>query len=156
MTWKAMSAGRTWDVVDFWADVTWPQRPAQVQQLGVQVGWTPDDDELMQNEVDGLSEPGVPIASMPTGETASFNFWTTDVVRESTPESDAFLDDQYALLVREGNARWGAATLSDDDRPTAQWDHDGGSRVVASRGAHAVTVDFVTPQYASVLRELGE
>lgn len=93
---------------------------------------------------------------MPTGEAASFNFWATDVVRELTPAGDAFLDDQYALLVREGNRRWGEAALSDNDGPTAQWDHDGGARVVATRGTRAVTVDFVTPEYASVLRELGE
>ena len=156
MTWKAMSAERACDLVDFWAGAPWPQTPEQVQQLGTQVGWTPDDDEMMDNPVDRLSESAVPIATMPSGETASFSFWATDVVRELGAEADEFLDDQYALLVRQGTQRWGRAEQSDADGPSAQWDLDGGSRVVASRGRLSVTVEFTTPQYAQVLRELGE
>ena len=57
MTWKAMSAQRAADIVDFWLAAGWPQTPAQVQQLGEGIGWTPDDDEMMENGADGLSEP---------------------------------------------------------------------------------------------------
>lgn len=156
MTWKAMTAERVGDLVDFWAGADWPQTPDQVQQLGTKVGWTPDDDEMMDNQSDGLSEPAVPIATMPSGETASFSFWATDVVRESGGEADEFLDDQYALVVREGTKRWGRAEQSDSDGPTAQWDLDGGARAVVARGRRSVTVEFTTPQYAQVLRELGE
>lgn len=156
MTWKAMSSERACDVVDFWLAAPWPQTPAQVQQLGERIGWTPDDDEMMENGADELSEPAVPIVSMPTGETASLNFWATDVVRTLGPEGEAFLDDRYALLVREGVRRWGEAALSNSDGPTAQWDDASGARVVVSRGKRSVTVDFTTPQYARVLRELGE
>lgn len=156
MTWKAMSAERACDLVDFWAAVAWPQTPEQVQQLGTRVGWAPDEDEMMDNRTDGLSEPAVPIASMPSGETASFSFWVTDVVRDPSPQGTDFLDDTYALLVREGTRRWGRATLSDSAGPTAQWDLDAGPRVVASRGKRSVTLEFTTPQYAQVLRALGE
>ena len=156
MTWKAMTADRVGDLVDFWAGAEWPLTPEQVQQLGTKVGWTPGDDEMMDNQSDGLSESSVPIATMPSGETASFSFWATDVVRELGAEADAFLDDAYALIVRDGTGRWGRAAQSDGDGPTAQWDLDGGARVVVARGRRSVTVEFTAPQYAQVLRELGE
>lgn len=156
MTWKAMSAERACDLVDFWAGESWPQTPEQLQRSGPQVGWAPDEDEMMDNRADGLSEPAVPIATMPSGETASFSFWATDVVRELGTAADEFLGDRYALLVREGSRRWGRAEQSEDEGPTAQWDLDGGARVVVSQGKRSVTVEFTTPQYAQVLRELGE
>ncbi|MCW3156897.1 DUF6301 family protein [Micropruina sonneratiae] len=157
MTWRAMSAQRACDLVDFWRAVEWPRTPAQVQELGEQVGWTPDEDEMMENAADALSEPAVPIATMPTGETASFNFWVTDLVRgDLTAEASAFLNDQYTLLVREGSSRWGEPALADGEHASAQWELEGGARVLAGRGSRAVTVDFTTPQYARVLRELGE
>jgi len=156
MTWKAMSSDRVCDVVDFWIAVDWPRTPEQVQQLGQQIGWSPDEDEMMENGTDALSEPAVPIATMPTGETASFSFWVTDVVREPGVEADAFLDDQYALLVREAQSRWGKGDSSGTEARSTQWDFAGGARAVASRGERSVSVAFTTPQFAQVLRELGE
>jgi hypothetical protein len=156
MTWKAMSAERACDLVDFWAAADWPLTAEQVQQLGVQVGWQPDGDEMMKNTADGLSEPSVGIVTLPDGETASISYWATDVVRDPDARGDAFLDDQYALIVAEGQRRWGSAALSSGERASALWELAGGSRVVVGRGTRSVVVDFTTPQYAQVLRELGE
>lgn len=156
MTWKAMTAERACDVVDFWASVEWPQTAEQVQQRGTEVGWTPDDDEMMQNRTDDLVEPSVAIITLPSGEVASFSFWVTDVVRESSEGATSFLDDHYALLVREGRSRWGRAELSNGQESSAQWTLSDGARVVATRGSQSVFVDFTTPQYAAVLQDLGE
>lgn len=156
MTWKAMSPGRACDLVDFWAGVQWPRTAEQVQQLGTEVGWIPDDDEFMENRLDALSEPSVAIITLPSGEVGSFSFWTTDVVRELSEQADAFLDDHYALLVREGCSRWGRPELTTGDDASARWTLPGGSRAVASRGPRSVVVDFTTPQYAAVLNDLGE
>lgn len=156
MTWKAMSAERACDLVDFWIAAPWPLTPVQVQQLGEQLGWTPDEDDAMQNEPDGLSEPAVPIIDLPSGETGALNFWVTDVVGDPSQASTDFLHDRYTLLVREGGRRWGVPMLSTTVGASARWDLDGGARVVASRGERSVAIDFYTPQYAAILRDLGE
>jgi hypothetical protein len=155
MTWRAISAERACSMIDFWIAAPWPISGEQVRALAPDLGWTVDADGTPRNIQDGLSQPAV-ITGEAKGMFASLSFWVTDVVKGDDPAGTDFLDDQFALLVREGSSRWGKAKLTRGRSKNARWELTGGGRVDASRLKSSVTLEFITPQYADVLRDLGE
>lgn len=158
MTWKAMTAAEACDVADFWIAAGWPMTLAQTIDRAAELGWTVEDEDFLVNEVSGLSMPDVDTATLPSGELSTLTYRTTDVIRNVTEESTAFLNDQFTVLVREGTQRWGRPKLARlrNDTQQARWEIPSGARVSARCSAMAVLVEFTTPQYARVLRDLGE
>lgn len=142
-------------MIDFWIGAPWPMSGEQVQALAPELGWTVDAEGIPVNTEDALSQPAV-ITGEAKGIFATLTFWVTDVVKGDDPAGSAFLTDQFALLVREGSRRWGGAKLTRERSEHAEWELAGGGRVDASRSKASVKIEFITPQYAQVLRELGE
>ncbi len=158
MTWKAMTAAEACDVADFWIAAAWPMTLPQTIDRAAGLGWTVEDEDFLVNEVSGLSMPDVDTATLPSGELSTLTYRTTDVIRNVTEESTAFLNDQFTVLVREGTQRWGRPKLArlKNNTQQARWEIPSGARVSARCSAMAVLVEFTTPQYARVLRDLGE
>ncbi|MFT4009561.1 MAG: DUF6301 family protein [Nocardioidaceae bacterium] len=157
MTWKAMDPPRACDLLEFWINATWPMTRAEVGALAVaELGWTIDAEGSLGNPVDGLSQPGVRTGVTPDGHLATLSFWVSDVVNDPSADAVAFLDDQFTLVVREGQRRWGKPKLRSGRNRSAQWDLPGGGRVSVARLSSSVTATFTTPSYAQVLRKLGE
>lgn len=159
MTWKAMPASQVCDVLDFWRAADWPLTTAQTNERASELGWTIEDEDFLVNEVSGLSLADVDTSTMPSGDLAALNFRTTDVVKDVGPKATGFLNDQFALAVREASERWGKPKQSrtKDGATFAQWDFpDDGARITLMRLTSSVLADFTTPQYARVLRGLGE
>jgi len=160
--WKAMTAQEACDVLDFWAKTSWPMDLTETITHAAQLGWTAEEEDdgerFLVNEVSGLSIPEVDAIEMPSGEIATISLRSTDAIREITPESTAFLNDQYTLLYREAATRWGAGEQSDIENGGryAQWDLENGGRIGITVSTRSVSISFDTPQYAKVLRELGE
>lgn len=155
MTWRAISAERACSMIDFWIAAPWPMSGEQVRALAPGLGWTVDAEGVPINTVDALSQPAV-ITGEARGIFTTLKFWVTDVVKGDDLAGPAFLTDQFALLVREGSRRWGRAKLTRGRSEHAEWELAGGGRVDASKSKASVTIQFITPQYAQVLRELGE
>ncbi|MFT4220401.1 MAG: DUF6301 family protein [Microbacterium sp.] len=157
MTWKAMDPARACDLLEFWINAAWPLTRAEVGALAVaELGWTIGAEGTLSNPVDALSQPAVLTSVIPDGQLATLKFWVSDVVKDPGAEAVAFLDDQFALVVREGQRRWGKPKLLPGRHRSAQWDLSGGGRARASRLSSSVSVEFTTPSYAQVLRKLGE
>lgn len=159
MTWKAIPAEEVCDLLDFWRTAAWPMTTEATNEHAAALGWTVEDEDFLVNGVSGLSLTDVNTSTMPSGELAALNFWTTDVIREEGPPVTDFLDDQFALQVRAGTQRWGKPDLkrTKDGGRTAEWDFvDAGGRITLMRLDSSIVADFTTPQYADVLRGLGE
>lgn len=157
MTWKAIGAERVGDLLEFWINAAWPMTRAEMGALAVaELGWTVDAEDDLANPVDGLSQPAVLTSVTPDGQLATLSLWVSDVVKDPGADAVAFLDDQFALVVREGGRRWGKPRLWSDRYRSAEWELAGGGRVSVSRLRSSVSVEFTTPFYAHVLRELGE
>lgn len=158
MSWKAMSATEACDLIDFWNDAPWPMTTAETNQHAAALGWTVEDEDFLVNEVSGLSLTDVDTSTLPSGELASLNFRTTDVIREVTPAASDFLNDQFTLIVREGTGRWGKPRLerTKTGGQSAVWELAAGGRATVVRTPSGVIADYTTPQYARVLRDLGE
>ena len=158
MTWKAMPAAKACDLIDFWSQAPWPMTTAQTNEHAAALGWTIVDEDFLVNEVSGLSNTDVDTSTMPSGELAALNFGTTDLIRDGGAEATAFLSDHFTLLVREATERWGKPRTERTKAggQAAVWDFEQGGRVTLLRSSRSVIADFTTPQYAEVLRELGE
>lgn len=161
MTWKAMTPSEAADVADFWIGAPWPMTLVATNRYAAALGWTfevDEGEEYLEDSVSGLSMPDVDTSVMPSGDLASLVFRTTDVIRESSTELEEFLNDQFTLLVREGTSRWGTPQLETTrvDRQAARWEPASGSRIEVHRSSFCVRVQLLTPQYARVLRDLGE
>ncbi len=158
-TWKSITPTQVCDWTEFLMNAPWPMDEKQTAEYAAKLGWTAEGEEgelYLTDAVSGLSMPDVATATMPSGETASVQFTITDVVSDITEESDAFLNDQYTLTYREAEARWGAGKQETvEGKPSATWDSDKG-RVTLMALKRSVMVNFDTPQYAEVLRGLGE
>jgi hypothetical protein len=156
MTWNVMSTERFFDVLEFWIRAPWPMGESDAEVLAADLGWVVGDDKSWVNPVDGLTQQGVrAVGSNVDLETVSF--WVTDVVPPGTPEADAFLNDHFTVLVREAKKRWGRPKLTRAaTSQRAQWELSGGGRVNITRLNRSVTARFTTPQFAAILRGLGE
>lgn len=157
MTWKAMDAARVGELLEFWINAPWPLTRAETGALATsELGWAVDAEGEVTNPVDGLSQPAVLTSATPDGQLATLSFWVSDVVKDPGADAVAFLDDQFTVVVREGERRWGKPKLRSGRNRGAQWELPGGGRVNASRLRSSVSVEFTTPSYAQVLRKLGE
>ncbi|MCS3442555.1 DUF6301 family protein [Microbacterium phyllosphaerae] len=160
MSWKAMTPTEVCDIVDFWTAAPWPLTEDEAQQLAVErFGWSIEVENgtrYLMNTVTGLALPDVMTIAV-KDQMRELSFDTTDTIRDVTPESTAFLGDNFALMVREGEARWGKPDLRRTDKwTTARWDAAGGSRVAFNFLPRGLNVRFETPQGADVERKLGD
>lgn len=160
MSWKAMTPAEVCDIVDVWAAAPWPLTKKEAQDLAVErFGWTIEVEggsQYLMNTVSGLTVADVMMIAV-DDRMMEIDFDATDTIRDVTPESTAFLGDNYALMVREGQARWGKPTQQSDDLAnSARWDLAAGARVEFSFLARGVTVRFETPQGAQINRKLGD
>lgn len=159
MTWNVIAAVDVCDTLDFWLRTEWPLTTAQTNERAAELGWTVEDDDFLVNDRSGLSLPDVETSSMPSGDLAALSFRTTDVVKDERQAAADFLKDQFTLVVRAGAERWGKPRQGriKAGGSFAQWDFpDGGARITLMRLTSSVLADFTTPQYAQVLRGLGE
>lgn len=160
-TWKSLPPAQVCDWAEFWMDAPWPMNEKETAEYAAQLGWTTEEEDgelYLVDLVSDLSMTDVDTATMPSGETASLQFRVTDVIRDITDESTEFLNDQYTLIYREAEARWGQATEKtvDSNGSMATWDSEGKGRITLMGLQRSISVNFDTPQYATVLRQLGE
>ncbi len=161
-TWRALDAGRVCDIMTVWEAAPWPMSRTETLEYGVNTfGWevgTDEDREFLRNTDDNVPDDYVSIIAGEEDPTGQIYFRVTDTIREITDESLTWLRDQLTLLIREGTTRWGKPkliTLKSGNR-VAKWDLPGGARVAFSETQRSVSADFYTPDYADVLRQLGE
>lgn len=146
------------DVIDFLDSAPWPLSRPEVHRLAAErFGWEIEESrgkEYLVNTVSCLSEADVSVAS---GHEYAMEvtMCATDVVRDVTEESRRFLADAHALLVREGQERWGAPRVKrDSERQRASWDTGAGGRVRFSGSDRSVRVSYRTPQDMELERDL--
>lgn len=158
MAWKVLSPEAVCNFLDFWRAQTWPMSPADARALGVrEFGWTlevEDDEEYAMAYDHGLTIPDVTTSSL-RGDLANLGLWVSDVIRDVTPESTAFLGDNFTLMVREGTSRWGKPAMKRGERQSATWQNPGGSETVLSLSDKAINADLYTPQTIELDRQAG-
>lgn len=157
MTWKSMPPAEVCDTMDFWITSPWPLSEDEVQQRAVEhFGWTievENDTPYLMNTVSNFTLPDV-MTVHSKGVMMQIELDTTDNIREVTPESTAFLNDAFTLMVREGQARWGKPTVKRRGVGTAaRWDVDGGARVSFHFLPRGVSAKYETPQGAELDRK---
>ena len=160
-TWKSIPPTQVCDWIEFWINAPWPMDEKETAEYAAQLGWTAEEDEgeiYLTDAVSGLSMDDVATATMPSGEIGSIGFRLTDVIRDITDESTDFLNDQFTLIYREAQARWGKAKqeTTESGGGRATWDWEDKARVTLTRLNRSVSVNIDTPSYAKVLRQLGE
>lgn len=150
MTWKAIAPVEVCDVMAFLESQAWPLERSELHRVAIErFGWATKEHrgkEQLLNAAADLTIPNV-VTIDAGGEMMYVELRATDVIREITDESLKFLDDAFALLVREGESRWGVATISRDaDEQRASWrtPHDARIRFAASQ--KSITVGYDTPQ----------
>ncbi|MFT3888485.1 MAG: DUF6301 family protein [Arachnia sp.] len=158
MTWKVLSPDEVCDFLEFWRTQSWPMSAAAVRALGArEFGWTlevEDDQEYAMAYGHGLTIPDVTTSSV--GEDASnIGLWVSDVIREVTPESTAFLGDNFAVMVREATSRWGKPSIRRGEWQRATWQNDGWGKINLSLSDKAIVADFYTPQSVEADRRAG-
>ncbi len=162
MTWRAIDPGRVGDIMTVWDAAPWPMTKPETLEYGVntfhwQIG-IEEERPFLRNTVDDVPNERVSVIGGDDRPTTQISFGVTDIIREITDESLTWLRDQLTLLIREGTTRWGKPkliTLKSGNR-VAKWDLPGGARIAFSETQHAASVDFYPPDYADVLRQLGE
>ncbi|MGO2933042.1 DUF6301 family protein [Microbacterium sp.] len=147
---KVMPPAEVFDVLDFAIGLDWPLSRDEVQKLAAErFGWTietEDGKNYLVNTVAALTHSDVRTIDV-KGQVYSSNFRVTDTTPPPTPESTAFLSDQFALLVREGVRRWGKQTMNHgQDATRASWHVPGDGRVSFSLLERSVSAFFRTPQ----------
>ena len=155
MTWNAMSVRRAYELIEFWIATPWPLTRPEAQERAAQLGWVVERNALI-NRVDGLTQPAVLTGVLPDGTFGSLGFRVTDVVRDGGARGAEFLDDQFALMVREGTDRWGTPRFKRGRAQTAEWHLLDGARVVARRSNTSVVLEYTTPQQSAELHRRGE
>lgn len=160
--WKTMPAAKACDILNFWASAPWPMSMDETHRYAAQLGWTieeEDGEDFLVDNTGGFTMTDVSTSVMPSGDMALVSFYLADVIRDITSEATAFLDDHFTLYYREMAARWGVGTQSTlrSGGRIAKWElgADKG-RITLLRNAKSITANFDTPQYAKVLRDLGE
>jgi hypothetical protein len=159
MSWKVMTPVEVCDFMEFWDAAAWPLTRDEVQKLAVErFGWTievEDDVPYLMNTVSGFTIPDVSTIGS-EGALSHLSLRVSDVIRQVTPESTEFLGDNFALMVREGEARWGRATMGTVAETTsASWDSPTGSRIVFSLAPKSISAMFLTPQGVELDRKSG-
>ncbi|WP_300266723.1 DUF6301 family protein [Microbacterium sp.] len=159
MTWKAMAPAEVCDVIDFFESLSWPFVKSQVQRQAAQrFGWTIEESRnkhYLVNTASALSEPDVSVISN-REHVLSVDMRTTDIIRKVTEESRRFLDDLFAMLVREGETRWGAVRIvRDGDRQNALWDTPAGGRIRFTGSDMDILIEYRTPQGTELERRQG-
>lgn len=149
MTWMAMAPAEVCDVMDFLEAAAWPLEKSEAQQLlAERFGWTIEESrgkKYLVNSLSGMNEPDVSVIG--PGQVLSLDMRTTDIIREVTEETRQFLDDGFALLVREGESRWGAARVRrGDDLQHALWNTPGDGRIRFTGSDMDILVEYRTPQ----------
>ncbi|MBM7774014.1 hypothetical protein JOD54_004218 [Actinokineospora baliensis] len=140
-----MSVAEVWEIVDFWASLPWPVSRVDAQQRAVeQLGWVVEVEDGLGFLVNPRFRP--PEVSMSgIDSVASVRFRITDAVAKETAASRAFLGDLFTLVVREGTARLGRASIRRDRGQTdATWEM-GAAQVTITLSSRAVAVRFRTP-----------
>ncbi len=141
-----MTPAEVWEIVDFWAGLPWPMARADAQRRAVdRLGWTIEVEDGLGYLVNPAFTP--PEVSMSGIDTVSFvRFPIADAVEEETPETRAFLGDNFTLTVREGAARLGRPSIRRVRGQTdAIWDL-GPARVCVTLSRWLVAVRFRTPE----------
>jgi hypothetical protein len=81
------------------------------------------------------------------GDLSYISLRISDVIRQITPESTEFLGDNFALLVREGQQRWGKAAMrTSDGADSASWNLPSGARITVNLNPKSLSAMFHTPQ----------
>ena len=160
VTWKAMSPAEVCDLMDFWAAADWPLCEDEVQSLAVErFGWTievEDGVSYLMNTVSGFTIPDVSTIGS-KGPLSYINLRLSDVIRRITPESTEFLGDNFALMVREGQQRWGNPTMrKPDGAESASWNLHSGARITLNCNPKSLSAMFQTPQGVELDRKLGD
>lgn len=150
MTWKAMTPAEACDVIDFLESAPWPLVKSEVQRSAAEAfGWTIEHSrgkQYLVNSVSGVSEPDVSVISN-REHVLSVELRVTDIIRDVTEESRRFLDDAFAMLVREGHARWGAPSIErDGDLQHALWSTPADGRIRFTGSDMDVLIEYRTPQ----------
>jgi hypothetical protein len=149
-TWKAMPPAEVCDLMDFWGAAAWPLTQEQVQRLAVErFGWSievEDGTPYLMNHVSGFTIPDVSTIGS-KGDLSYISLRISDVIRQITPESTEFLGDNFALLVREGQQRWGKAAMrTSDGADSASWNLPSGARITVNLNPKSLSAMFHTPQ----------
>ncbi|MFB4351371.1 DUF6301 family protein [Microbacterium sp. CR_7] len=158
MSWKVMPAAEVCDLMDFWAAAPWPLSRDEVLRLAVdRFGWTIDEEDgtsYLMNTVSNFTVPDV--STIGENPLSYLTLRISDVIRDVSPESTAFLGDSFTLAVREGERRWGTASLRDVKGTTiASWSSASGGRISFSRAPKSLAARFETPQGVALDQRLG-
>lgn len=158
--WSEIAPGEVCDILDAWAQTTWPRSRAEVHAMGAErFGWSIDvegDDEYLVNAVSALTNADVSVIDV-RGVVHEVRLDVTDTIREVTRPSVEFLGDRFAMLVREGTRRWGRATMADGGRrSTASWSVGDGARIAVHGSERGVEAVFHTPQGVGLDRRTEE
>jgi hypothetical protein len=160
VNWKAMTADEACDLVDFWESEPWPLTRDEVQQRAVEwFGWTIEVENgtsYLMNTVSGFTVPDVTTIGS-RGDLSCVELDVADTIREVTRESRRFLGDAFALVVREGEKRWGAPGMRDSERASsATWDTASGAEISFSLSRRGLRAVFRTPQGVELDRKAGD
>lgn len=157
--WKAMNAAELCDTMEFWASASWPLTRDEAQKLAIdRFGWTIEVENgtsYLMNTVSGFTITDVTMIDL-KDVMMDLSLDVSDTIRDVTPESTAFLGDAFALMVREGESRWGTPTMTEfEDTVAAHWDVAGGARIEFTFLPKGLTAMYETPQGAELSRESG-
>ncbi|PCE16292.1 hypothetical protein AUC47_00080 [Microbacterium sp. SZ1] len=153
-----MTPSEACDLMDFWAAAPWPLTRDEVLRLAVdRFGWTIEEEDgtaYLMNTVSNFTIPDV--STIGEDPLSYLTLRISDVIREVTPESTAFLGDAFTLAVREGERRWGTASLRDVKGTTiASWTTDSGGQISFSSAPKSLAARFETPQGVALDQRLG-
>ncbi|MEU7479770.1 DUF6301 family protein [Lentzea sp. NPDC042327] len=155
MSWKAMTPVEACDLMDFWEAAPWPLTRDQVQEW---FGWTIEVDggvPYLMNTVSGFTTPDVSTIGS-RGDLSYLQLDVADTIREVTPASRRFLGDAYALMVREGETRWGAPAMCDfKGTSSATWTTPSGGSMSFRLDLRGLRAMFETPQGVALDRRAG-
>ncbi|GLW89967.1 DUF6301 family protein [Actinokineospora globicatena] len=141
-----MSPAGVWEVIDFWAGVSWPASRVDAQRMAVdRLGWAIEVEDGLGYLVNPAFTP--PEVSMSGIDTVAFvRFRIVDTVAEETPATRALLGDLFTLVVRAGVARLGRPSIRRDRGQTdATWEM-GPAQVTVTLWSRSVMVRFRTPE----------
>lgn len=148
--WQSMPPREVADLLDFWAQATWPLSREEVHAMAVErFGWTTELDrgtEYLMNTVSGFTTPDVSTIGAKNA-LVDLGLDLSDTVREITVESTALIDAAFEAMVEEIERRWGpAVTRRDKGTTTATWTVTSGARLSLNRNDRGLSTFIQTPQ----------
>ncbi|WP_314325722.1 DUF6301 family protein [Paenarthrobacter ilicis] len=158
-TWKAMPPAEVCDLMGFWDAAEWPLTQDEVQRLAVErFGWSievEDGTPYLMNHVSGFTIPDVSTIGS-KGDLSYISLRISDVIRQITPESTGFLGDNFALVVRVGQQRWGSPHIRKfEGGESASWLQPSGARITVNLYPKSLSAMFHTPQGVELDRNSG-